>query len=64
MLSDYFAQVNGRKIVAVTAAVPPHELTENQIDLTKDEFIFLGKYSLEEAEILIQNVRAKMEVLK
>jgi len=63
-MSEYFAQVNGNKIVAVTQAFPPHELTENQIDLTKAEFDFLSDYSLDEAEIIINSVRAKMESVK
>ena len=63
-MSEWFAQVNGNKIVAVTHATPPHELKENQVDLTKAEFDFLSKYSLEEAEIMLSNVRAKIEVLK
>jgi len=63
-MSEWFAQVNGNKIVAVTHATPPHELKENQVDLTKDEFDFLSRYSIDEVEIIVKNIRAKMEVLK
>ena len=64
MTSDFFAQINGNKILAVTQATPPHELQENQIDLTKAEYDFLSHYHIDEAEIIIKSVRSKMEGAK
>ena len=63
MTAEYFAQVNGKKIVAITAATPSHELKENQIALSKDEYDFLKLHSLEQAEIIVRNVNQKIQEL-
>jgi len=63
--TNYFAQViGGKKIVGVTQATPPHTLTDGQFELTKEEFDFLSKYHLDEVEILVKNIKGKMEGVK
>lgn len=40
-LAEYFAQIHNGDIQGIVQANPPHELTENQIALTKEEFFLL-----------------------
>lgn len=40
-LAEFFAQVRDGDVVAITQALPKHELTENQIELTKEEYYLL-----------------------
>lgn len=40
-LVEFFAQVRDGDIVSITQATPLHELKENQIGLTKEQFFLL-----------------------
>lgn len=46
-LVEFFAQVKDGDIHSITQAIPYHELTENQIELTKEEYYLLksSKYA-------------------
>lgn len=38
---DYFASIHNGDIHSITYSLPAHELTENQIELTKEEYYLL-----------------------
>lgn len=63
--ADYFASVLRGKIVAITSATPPHELTRTQIMLTSAEHKFLiSVSSLEVAKQLIGSIEYKISQLE
>jgi hypothetical protein len=65
-LVEYFAQVQDGDIVAITYALPAHELTENQIELTKEEYYLLKSVHgangnvVELASEMINNISRKI----
>lgn len=63
--ADYFATVFGGKIAALNWAHPAHELTQNQIMLTKQEYDLLcAVKTIEEAKQLIGSVEYKISQLE
>jgi hypothetical protein len=67
---DYFAQVRDGDIVAITYALPAHELTEDQIELTKEEYYLLKSVHgangnvVELANQMITNIAKKIGELE
>ena len=60
--SRYFATVHEGKILGLCEAIPPHELSENQIMLSKDEFLLLSAVGdVRKAYKLIKAVLAKIK---
>lgn len=63
---DYFAQIHTGDIVSITYALPAHELTENQIELTKEEYYLLKSVHgangnvVELASQMIDNIAKKI----
>lgn len=65
MKAKYFASLNGREITLLGDAVPEHELLENQIPLTYEEFKLLKACSsIEKAKSLYASVEAKIEAVE
>ena len=69
--AERFASVVNGRLVALTEAFPPHELKDNQIELTRDEFTLLkslpihtsGANPIEGIQIL-QSIRDKMYIVE
>ncbi len=65
MKSKYFASLNGKEITLLGDAVPEHDLLENQIPLTYEEFKLLKACSsIEKAKSLYSSVEAKIEAVE
>ena len=63
--AEYFMTVNDKgEMVAITYARPAHELTENQVMLTYDEYKLLDSVkSIEAAHTLLGAIGMKVEKL-
>lgn len=63
--AEYFATITKGKIDGWTEATPPHELTQNQIPLTKEELQLLRACwgNLSKAKQLIKSIERKINEL-
>ena len=65
-LAEYFATLSKGDIHSITYAFPAHELTENQIELTKEEYYLLKSVHgangnvVELASQMIDNIAKKI----
>lgn len=65
--TNYFITLdNQKKIVMITDATPAHELVENQIELTKDEYYFIKACNgdLFKAKSLLHEIEKKIKEYK
>lgn len=61
--ADYFITLDKGKIVAINSGAPQHELFENQIEISKDEFSLLYSVSgnIEHAEDMIKSLKERIK---
>lgn len=64
--AEYFATVSNGKIVGLCEASPAHELLDNQIMLTREEYQLLhgarfARSDLDKIQEAVDNIRAKID---